>query len=150
VLGSLTPVEIEAFIGNHCYAHLGCHAGSRTYVVPISYVYVGGDLIGQTKEGMKTQMLRENPQCCVQIGSVEGIADWVSVIAWGEYEELKGHEANEAMRLLIDRLSDQVEELESSRSPRDVTPGRFDQKPQINIVYRIKITEMTGRFESSK
>ncbi len=95
-------------------------------------------------------MLRENPQCCVQIESVEGIADWVSVIAWGEFEELKGHEANEAMRLLIDRLSPHIEDLESSRSPRDVTPGRVDQKPQVDIVYQIKLTEMTGRFESSK
>ena len=148
MLGSLTPAEMDAFVGNHCYAHLGCHAGGKTYVVPISYAYEGGGFIGQTKEGLKTQMLRENPQCCVQIESVEGIADWVSVIAWGEFEELKGHEANEAMRLLIDRLSHQVEELESSRSLRDVTPGRIDKVPQVDIVYRIKITEMTGRFES--
>ena len=148
MLGKLTPAEIDAFVGNHCYAHLGCHAGGKTYVVPISYAYVGEVLYGQTKEGLKTQMLRENPQCCVQIESVEGIADWVSVIAWGEFEELKGHDANEAMRLLINRLSPLVEELESSRSPRDVTPGRIDKVPQVDIVYRIKITEMTGRFES--
>jgi len=149
VLGSLAPAEIDSFIGNHCFAHLGCHARGKTYVVPISYAYSNGVLVGQTKEGLKTQMLRENPQCCVQIESVEGIADWVSVIAWGEFEELKGHEANEAMRLLIDRLSPKIEDLESSRSPRDVTPGRVDQQPQVDIVYRIKLTEMTGVFESS-
>jgi nitroimidazol reductase NimA-like FMN-containing flavoprotein (pyridoxamine 5'-phosphate oxidase superfamily) len=95
-------------------------------------------------------MLRQNPECCVQIESVAGISDWVSVIVWGKFEELKGHEANEAMRELIDNLSPQVEALESSRSPRDVTPGRIDKQPQVDIVYRIKIRESSGRFESSK
>lgn len=94
-------------------------------------------------------MLRENPSCCVQVESVEGIADWKSVIAWGEFEELSGYEAQEAMRLIIDQLSPQVEALESSRSPRDVTPGRIDEKPQVDIVYRIRVTESSGRFESS-
>jgi hypothetical protein len=149
MLGSLTSSEIETFLGNHCYAHLGCHSKGRTYVVPISYVYDNGSLFGQTKEGLKVQMLRENPACCVQVESIAGIADWESVIAWGIFEELQGSEAQEAMRKLIDRLNPEGDLVEGSRSPRDVTPGRLDKKPQVDVVYRLKLEEKSGRFETS-
>jgi hypothetical protein len=149
MLGSLTNREIETFLGNHCYAHLGCHANGKTYVVPISYVYDNGFLLGQTREGLKVQTLRENPACCIQVDSIDGIADWERVIAWGTFEVLHGNEAQDAMRKLIDRLNPEGDLVEGSRSPRDVTPGRIDRKPQVNIVYRLRTDEKSGRFETS-
>ncbi len=149
MLGDLNQEEIETFLKQQWFGHLGCHAEGQTYVVPISFVYKDGCFIGQTKLGRKIDMLRKNPLACLQVDSVQGIADWTSIIAWVEYQELQGTEAAESMGALIDMLAPKVEDLDSSRSPRDVTPGRHDGKPQMSVVYRLNVTEMTGRFEKS-
>ena len=147
MVGILNEQECRDFLAEHCFAHLGCHSGDRLYVVPISYVLDGNRMIGQTKAGMKIDIMRENPKVCVQVDQIENIANWNSVIAWGQFEELSGHEAIEAMGKLIDWLGNQIEDLGSSRSPRDVTPKRVDNQPQVDILYGIHITEITGRFE---
>lgn len=149
MLGNLSEQEIREFLSREWVGHLGCHADGQTYVVPISFAFDQGRIIGQTKDGLKIDMLRKNPEACVQVDSVKSIEDWTSVIVWGKFEELKGPAAAEAMRALIDKLGPKVEELHSSRSPRDVTPGRVDGKPQVDIVYCIHVTKMTGRFERS-
>jgi uncharacterized protein len=150
MLGNLTPEEVDDFLLDQCFAHLGCHADGKTYVVPISYVYSKGQIIGQTKEGLKLEMLRKNPNCCLQVEKVDGIADWTSVIVWGEFQELAGIEASDSMGLLIDRLGPLIESLYGARSPRDITPSGIDGKSPNKIVYRIKIAEKSGRFESSR
>jgi len=148
VLGRLTPQEASDFLGDQCFGHLGCYADGQIYVVPISFVFSGTELIGQTKAGQKITMLRKNPSCCVQVEKINDIADWTSVIAWGEFEELHGIEAVNAMGQLIDKLGPQIDSLGTSRSPRDVTPGVLDGERQKDIVYRIVMKEMTGRFET--
>ena len=149
MLGSLTPIEIDDFLGDRYFAHLGCQSDGEIYVVPISFVYSGGRLIGQTKEGRKVEMLRKNPSCCVQLDKINSVADWTSVIVWGTFEELKGHEAIEAMGLLIDRFGPKVEVLGGSRNPRDITPSASDSERQVKILYSISIREKSGRFETS-
>ena len=148
MVGTISKSDALDFLRGQWYGHLGCHAHDRTYVVPISYVLDGESIIGQTKAGLKIDMMRANPNVCLQVEETRSIAQWKSVIAWGRFEELKGFEAIADMTKLIDHLGPQVEGLESNRSPRDVTPGRHDDKPQVDIVYRIHLDEVTGRFEA--
>lgn len=150
MLGCLTPEEIDDFLGDQYFAHLGCQGKGEVYVVPISFVYLNGRLIGQTKEGRKIEMLRKNPACCVQLDKINGVADWTSVIISGRFEELTGSAAIEAMGLLIDRFGPQVEALAGSRSPRDITPSMTDSKSPVKIVYCIHVNAKTGRFETSR
>lgn len=150
MLGSLTPEESVAFLEKQHFGRLGCHADNRTYVVPISFAYHQGQIIGQTKDGLKIQMLRKNPSVCIEVDQIDGIADWKSVILWGSFQELSGPTAAEAMRVLIDKHAPLMENLCGSRSLREVTPRRQDGLPQVDIVYSIQIEEVTGRFESSR
>ncbi len=46
------------------------------------YVY------GHTMEGMKINMMRKNPRVCFEVDVMQNMANWKSVIAWGEFEEL--------------------------------------------------------------
>jgi uncharacterized protein len=74
-------------------ARLGCARGNQPYVVPVylSYdVLPGGKpcLYGFTSPGQKVEWMRANPLVCIEADDVASHDRWVSVIAFGRYEEL--------------------------------------------------------------
>ncbi len=142
----LTEDAARSFLASSYFGSLGCAADSELYVVPISFVLDGDRIIGQTKMGKKVEMMRQNPQVCLEVHQVDALDDWKSVILWGRYEELSGVEANEAMGKLIDHFSATVE-INSGRSPRDVTPRQVEGQPQVDLIYCIHLDRITGRCE---
>ena len=128
---------------------LGCHAGDLTYVVPISYAYDGIYIYGYAFEGMKIDMMRKNPTVCFQADNTRNLANWQSVISWGKFEELKeGRERDEALQ----KLNDRVLPIISSETMHLTSQWPFppDKTEKFKgIVFRIRLTEKTGRFEKS-
>ncbi|MBX2900158.1 MAG: pyridoxamine 5'-phosphate oxidase family protein [Cyclobacteriaceae bacterium] len=104
MLGELSTSEIEALLHRNVIGRVGMQADGKVYVVPITYVYDGGTVLGHTTEGLKIELLRKNPHCCFEVDEVKSIAAWQSVIAWGRFEELSGNEAAIAMEKLSARL----------------------------------------------
>lgn len=148
MVGILDAKGIDDLLSEQRYARLGCHAGGKTYVVPISYAFVGGEILGQTSPGLKIDMMRKNPEVCIEVDDVRSLTDWRSAIVWGRYEELSGLEAADAMGRLIDRYGPIFEEnYSANRLGREIAPERPNHKPAPEIVYAIRITEKTGRFE---
>jgi hypothetical protein len=150
MLGELTKSEIEEVLTSNVVGRIGCTARNTVYVVPVTYAYDGESVFGHTVEGMKIEFLRENPECCFEVDVVKDLADWVSVIAWGTFEELKGEEARKAGDFLMNRIAP-VMPGETSQSHRmgplpNVRLATFEKNP---IVYRIRIKEKSGRFERS-
>lgn len=141
MLGDLTKAEIEDLLRSEVVARIGCHSGGRTYVVPITYAYDGTGIVGHSGGGLKVQMMRENPEVCVEVDHVDDMANWRSVIAWGRYEELSGRAAVAAIETLFTRLAPLI--TSETSVP---THGR---RPAIEgvVVYRIHLHEKTGRFE---
>lgn len=93
-------------------------------------------------------MMRANPQVCFQLDHIENLANWVSVIIWGEFEELASDAAKEAMRLFLDRMEPlQVSETAISphRAPTDVPA--LDLRGNLMVFFRIRLTERSRRFE---
>jgi nitroimidazol reductase NimA-like FMN-containing flavoprotein (pyridoxamine 5'-phosphate oxidase superfamily) len=148
MLGELDREQIEELLHTEVIARLGCHAGGMTYVVPITYAYDGESIIGHSTNGLKIQLMRKNPEVCVEIDHMENMANWRSVIAWGRYEELDGVEAHEAMRLLIERLRPLLVS-ESSQPTHGLPTGshQADTAGHTAIIYRIRLHRTTGRFE---
>lgn len=144
-LGTLTPEAIEDLLSRNVVAHLGCHADGETYVVPISYAYHEGRLIGHTIEGKKTRMMRSNPKVCVEVTEVDDMTHWRSVICQGEFEELHAAESVSAMGILIDRLMPLADE--DDPHGRSVTPDKLDGEGFRAVVYCIRFGEKTGRFQ---
>jgi nitroimidazol reductase NimA-like FMN-containing flavoprotein (pyridoxamine 5'-phosphate oxidase superfamily) len=148
MIATMTETEIDALLDRVLYAHLGCHSAGRTYVVPISFARSGSDIVGCTTEGMKIQLMRENPEVCFQIDEVQDLTNWKSAIILGRFEELHRSEEIEAMSLMIDRYGPIFQENPSgSRRGREVTPDRLDGKPSRRVLYRIRISKKTGRAE---
>lgn len=147
MLGDLKNSQIEHVLYSQVIGRIGCHADGVTYVVPITYAYDGTYIYGHTKEGMKISIMRKNPKICFEVDIIDTMSNWRSVIAWGEFEELKTtEEREEAMDKLMDRiLPIMTGETTVQHAMRDSHEKHIDAMQ--GVVYRIKLTKKTGRYE---
>jgi nitroimidazol reductase NimA-like FMN-containing flavoprotein (pyridoxamine 5'-phosphate oxidase superfamily) len=83
MLGELNQKEIEQVLSENVIGRIGCYADGRVYVVPVTYVYEDGCIIGHTSGGLKIHMLQENPNCCFELDHCGNLANWQSVITLG-------------------------------------------------------------------
>ena len=150
MIGQLNKEQIEEVLRSNALGRLACRDNDKIYVVPVNYVYDGKHILAHSVEGMKIRMMRKNPSVCFEVDEMKSFTNWKSVIAWGRYEEIKEEmEKYRAMKLFVDRMmhlkfseTAQLPEISEQRvHPR--SPGVI--KP---VVYRIVISEKTGRFES--
>lgn len=148
MLGELTPEQINAVLFSEVVGRVGCYSESRTYVVPITYVFDGDAVYAHSAEGLKIKMMRANPHVCFQVDQRDNLANWRSVVAWGVYEELHGKEALDALQLLVARLMPLVtsETLGLPDHLSLATAKAVADAPK-TVIYRIRLTERTGRFE---
>lgn len=149
MFGTLDNHEIENVLNHQCIGRLGCSAGGRTYIVPISYAYDGIYLyFHAAHEGAKIQLMRQNPEVCFQTDTMENMASWKSVICWGTFEEVTNKdERAHALKVLLARELPVI----ASQTVK-LTPSWPFQPEDFNdikgIVFRVNITEKTGRFEA--
>lgn len=149
MIGDLDKYEIEKVLRQQIIGRLACHANDKTYIVPISYAYDGIYIYGHTYEGMKIRMMRENPKVCFEVEIMENMANWKSVIAWGEFEELTDSEKRKkATQELLDRTLPIITSETVKITPHWPFPPT-DLNKVNGIVFRIKLTEKTGKFEKS-
>jgi uncharacterized protein len=147
MFGKLNNAQIEKVIADNFIGRLGCHAAGKTYVVPISYAYDGQFIYARTFEGLKISMMRKNPKVCFQIDQMENMANWKSVVTWGTFEELTNeNDRNEGLEKLVSRMLPEIASETVKLSPQ--WPFPTDDFSKIKgIIFRIRITEKTGRFE---
>lgn len=149
MIGTLTRDQIEHILSSGLIGRIGCYADNNVYVVPVTYVFDDKYIYTHSREGMKVQMMRKNPEVCFEVDSIEGMTNWRCVIVWGKFQELKTEtEQVKALKLLKDRLMPYL--LSETMRPHglDLGPKKIekDHKP---VVYRIHITQMTGRYEKN-
>ena len=82
-------------------ARLACAHENQPYVVPVYLAYdeASGCLYGFTTPGQKVEWMRTNPRVCVEVDEIAAHDRWVSVVAFGRYEELPEASGNEGARL---------------------------------------------------
>ena len=143
--GPLTEEQIDQVLRSEAVGHIGCHADGKTYIVPIAYAYDGQHIYGHTGDGLKLRMLRANPAVCFEVDHIESLTNWQSVIAWGQFEELHGAEADRAVRLIAERIKPLVA---GDEPPAADTAARHEALDEHRpVVYRITLTERTGRYD---
>jgi uncharacterized protein len=152
MIGELDEEQIDQVLRTETVGRIGCHAEGRTYVVPVTYAYEDGCVYGHSRPGRKLSMMRANPHVCFEVDHVDDMAHWRSVIAWGRFEPLHGQDAEEGMQILLRRLvplvtSETAGPVHSVREPRPSEhPWHGPGEPE-GVVYRIRLTAKTGRFE---
>jgi nitroimidazol reductase NimA-like FMN-containing flavoprotein (pyridoxamine 5'-phosphate oxidase superfamily) len=117
---------------------LGCISENSPYVVPVNYYFDGKYIYVHTLPGKKLNALRSNPRACLQVDEIEDAYHWKSVIAFGDFEEVKGDEAKEKA------LSDIFSKL-PHMSPVE---SRMIKGLSEAIVFRLKVNEITGVGEN--
>ncbi|HYV90774.1 MAG TPA: pyridoxamine 5'-phosphate oxidase family protein [Chitinophagales bacterium] len=147
MLGDLNPDQIEALLRNEAIGRIGCSANGITYVVPITYVYEDGYIYAHSREGMKIQMMRLNPMVCFEIDKMDDFANWQSVVAWGRYEELKGHDQKMGLQKLVSKFSPMTLSETSMPTQEYEDAHQNSAGPFKAIIYRIKLLDKTGKFE---
>jgi hypothetical protein len=150
MFGELKQDHIDQVLHAESIGRIGSYVDGRTYIVPVNYTYDGTYIYGRTIKGMKLQMMRANPEVCFQVDHIKNLSNWQSVIAWGTFEELKGEEAAKAILLLTQQL---VTLIASGQSLHEITSNEThtdNPTPEQRItVYRIRLSEKTGRFETT-
>jgi nitroimidazol reductase NimA-like FMN-containing flavoprotein (pyridoxamine 5'-phosphate oxidase superfamily) len=117
-------------------------------VVPISYAYDGTYIYAHSEEGMKLKMMRKNPAVCFEVEDMDNMANWKSVIAWGNFEELASEARVEAIKKLLERTFPIIPSRTLKLSSQwPYMPQNFDEIG--GIFYRIKLHTKTGRYENS-
>jgi nitroimidazol reductase NimA-like FMN-containing flavoprotein (pyridoxamine 5'-phosphate oxidase superfamily) len=151
MIGKLNMAEIEEVLKKNVLGRIGCSDGKKTYVVPINYVYDGKSIIGHSLVGLKIRMMRKNPDVCFEVDEMKNFTNWKSVIAWGRYQELTDErERYLAMKMFVDRMMRL--KISETAIPPEISEKRVHPRSPGNIkpvIYRILLTEKTGRFENS-
>ena len=148
MFGNLNPEEIENVLHSQLLGRIGCHTDNTTYIVPISYVYDGEYIYAHTHLGMKISIMRKNPEVCFEVENMSNMANWKSVICWGEFEEVTNKtDRHMALEKLQDRILPSFTSVTTKLSPQ--WPFRSDNIDNIKgVVIRIRLAKKTGRFEN--
>lgn len=150
MIEQLVDYRIEALLKGQMIGNLACYADGVTYVVPMSFTYDGEYIYGRSDEGMKINMMRKNPKVCFQVLKMENMANWESAIVWGTFEELTdATERNKALQKLMDRALPMISSETVHFSPQWPFPPQ-DIGSINGIVFRVKVSKKTGRFEKTK
>ena len=125
--GKLTDDQIDHVLRNQIVGRIGCYSDKQIYVVPVTYVYHNGYIYAHSQEGLKIRMMRKNPRVCFESDIIENMVNWRSVIAWGNFEELKTAAQQEAaLKILIDRLLPIV-------NSESIKPFHPEQEPPLTV-----------------
>lgn len=117
-------------------ARLGCIVDREPYVVPVNYCYDGECAILHSLPGRKIDAMRENPRACLQVDEIEDDFGWMSVLAFGSYEELTNPvERASAINCLLSHFP-RLTPVESLIAEDAAAPSP--------IVFRIRIDRITG------
>jgi nitroimidazol reductase NimA-like FMN-containing flavoprotein (pyridoxamine 5'-phosphate oxidase superfamily) len=149
MIDNLTTAQIAYVLQRELIGRIGCSADNEVYVVPIAYAFDGKYIYAHSREGMKIEMMRKNPDVCFEVDRIENMRNWTSIIVRGKFQELTREiDRTRALKILNDRLVPYG--ISETMEPRGPSPGKKtiekDRKP---VVYRISITEMTGRYEKT-
>jgi nitroimidazol reductase NimA-like FMN-containing flavoprotein (pyridoxamine 5'-phosphate oxidase superfamily) len=148
----MKPAEIENLLNSEPLGRLGCFdLKAGIYVVPINYGYDGLSIYAHSKEGLKIEVMRNNPLVCFEIDRAEKNGDWQSVIVKGSFEEIKGIKAQKAaMKVFAAQMARSIDNPAAMPSHGFVKGPDKDNDPFKSVVFKILITEKSGRKQKRK
>jgi uncharacterized protein len=148
MLGELNEIQMNHFLLTQAVGRIACTDGKKPYIVPVTYVYDGKDIIGQTREGKKLDMLRNNPNVCFEVDAMHNMANWRSIIINGTFSELKGTDADKAREYLFNQIWPYLTSSTIHSHEHEASHASVNDVNRVKpIMFRIKIKEKTGRFE---
>lgn len=138
MINQLGERESRALLAQGVLGRLGCSDKGKPYVVPVYYLFDDDCVYAHSLSGHKIDILRANPNACLQVDEIEDDYHWRSVIAFGFYEEVNDEAERERILASLFRRLPHLTPVES----------RAKDSARQTIVIRLRITEITGVYES--
>ncbi len=147
MLGKLNDLQIKNVLSSQVLGRIACTDGKQPYIVPVTYTYDGEYLYGQTNEGTKLEMLRKNPKVCFEVDTMTDMANWQCVLVYGKFEELASKKAEKAKEILFGKVLTLMTSSTIHTHEHQEKGEMEDSNRVKQVMYRIKIKKLTGRFE---
>ena len=145
--GELTKEQVEQLLSSQALGRLACCNNNQPYIVPITYAYDGEFIYGHTNEGAKLNAMRVNPNVCFEVDIMNSMVNWKSALVYGQFEELDAEEAEKARGYFFNKVFPLLTSSTVHAHQHEVT-SRIDDRNRVKFVmFRIRITKMTGRYE---
>ena len=132
----LSEAEARKLIAGGKIGRLGCVVDGEPYVVPINYVFEDESIYSHSLPGRKIDALRMHPRACLQVDEIENDFQWRSVIAYGNFEEIR---VPSDRRAVLSKLLDRFPLL----TPVESTLAKDANAPD-TVVFRIIVNRITG------
>ena len=148
MLGQLTSEQINSVLSSQAVGRLACTDGRQPYIVPVTYTYDGICIYGQTNDGKKLEVLRKNNNVCFEVDRMTDMQNWQSVVVYGSFEELTGDDIEKGREILFGHIFSLMTSSTVHYHEQETAFQLDDSNRVKQVMYRIKIKEMTGRFEN--
>ena len=133
---TLSEDEGRALLSTRGIGRLGCVDNGEPYVVPINYVFEDYSIYSHSLPGHKIDALRAHPRACLQVDTTASDFDWRSVIAFGNYEEIR---VASDRRSILSKLLARFPLLTPVESVMAQDASALD-----SVVFRIIVDRITG------
>jgi nitroimidazol reductase NimA-like FMN-containing flavoprotein (pyridoxamine 5'-phosphate oxidase superfamily) len=132
----LSEAEARNLIAGGKIGRLGCVDNGEPYVVPINYVFEDESIYSHSLPGRKIDAMRTHSRACLQVDQIENDLKWRSVIAYGNFEEIR---VPSDRRSILNKLLVRFPLL----TPVESVMARDASAPD-TIVFRIIVDRITG------
>ena len=136
---TLSEAEARNLIAAGKIGRLGCVDNGEPYVVPINYVFEGMSIYSHSLPGRKLEILQAHPRACLQVDEIQNEFEWRSVIAFGNFEEIRVPSDRSA---ILGKLLARFPKL----TPVEAVMAQDAGAPD-SVVFCIRIDRITGVAE---
>ena len=145
----LTKYEAIYILKNNYIGNLSYVWKNKPYVVPITYYYDAEEhsIISYAGEGHKIEAMRINNSVSIGVSQIESANKWQCILVHGEFEELNGPYAKQELHKFANGVK-KVMFIKDDRYPDLLSEFSSKTTHGIPIVYRIKISEITGKIRN--
>jgi len=140
-MNEMTAEECSAFLERASLGRLGCSFENQPYVVPIYFACNSGYMYVFSTFGQKVKWMRANPKVCVQTDEIQNQGDWISVVVYGEYEELPEPQYTAERKHASSLLAKRYHWWLNALGQRQMRVGENSIEP---LFFRIRIQSMSG------
>jgi len=140
VIETLNDRQCREILARAEIARLACANDNQPYIVPIRIDVEGDYLYAFATAGKKIEWMRRNPLVCVEIDELASRREWVSLIVFGQYEELPNAPDYADSRRSAERM---FQKHAMWWEPAAVPVAAHD--PRSPVVFRIRMAQITGR-----
>jgi nitroimidazol reductase NimA-like FMN-containing flavoprotein (pyridoxamine 5'-phosphate oxidase superfamily) len=136
---ALLEEEARSLLQAAKVGRLGCVDNGEPYIVPINYLFEDDSIYSHSLPGRKLEALHRHPRACLQVDEIEDDFNWRSVIAYGNFEEIR---VASDRRSILNKLLLRFPLL----TPVESVMARDAAAPD-SVVFCIRVDRITGMAE---